>query len=71
MAGGENARIVPCMTCGARAERTYEGIEDDLYRCDNGHSFGVDYRRGPPVPVADLSAPNAGARHGLLRTKGT
>ena len=30
-----------------RAERTREGVESDDYRCDNGHTFGMDWRRGP------------------------
>jgi hypothetical protein len=57
MAGGEHARIVVCMTCGARAERTQEGDENDLYRCDNGHGFGIDWAHsGPPAkPLWPLS----------------
>lgn len=36
------------MLCGARAERTYEGLEDDLYQCESGHSFGIDWSHGSP-----------------------
>lgn len=49
MAGGEHARVVPCTLCGARAERTFEGLEDDHYRCERGHAFGIDWSYdGPP-----------------------
>jgi hypothetical protein len=38
-----------CMRCGEKAQRTYEGIEDDHYRCERcGFEFGVDWSRGPP-----------------------
>ncbi len=50
MAGGPNAEVVPCMMCFARAVRTYEGLEDDHYRCERGHSFGIDWSHdGPPA----------------------
>jgi hypothetical protein len=31
-----------------RAERVYEGVEDDHYACVDGHAFGVDWSRGAP-----------------------
>lgn len=54
MAGGPFATALPCFRCATaglvtRAERTSEGLETDLYRCPNGHVFGVDWRRGPPT----------------------
>jgi hypothetical protein len=30
-----------------KAVRIYEGSEDDHYRCEKGHKFGMDFRRGP------------------------
>jgi hypothetical protein len=48
MAGGPNARIVACLHCDARAERTSEGSEDDYYVCDGGHEFGIDWSYGGP-----------------------
>lgn len=70
MAGGPLAQEIPCFECLAegkatRAERLYEGVEDDQYRCDLGHEFGVDYRRGPatqatwpltPEQIAEVEA---------------
>jgi hypothetical protein len=52
MAGGPNAQTVPCMQCFARAERTGEGLEDDLYCCEAGHAFGIDWSvdGSPPTP---------------------
>jgi len=52
MAGGELAKNVPCMECLGdglltKAVRIYEGCEDDHYRCEKGHVFGMDWRRGP------------------------
>ena len=49
MAGGPNAAAMMCMSCGEKAVRTYEGIEDDHYRCEQcGFEFGVDWSRSPP-----------------------
>lgn len=31
-----------------KATRTREGAENDEYRCELGHGFSVDWRRGPP-----------------------
>jgi hypothetical protein len=62
MAGGPFAQLLNCMVCAfdgivTRAERVYEGVEDDHYRCDAGHAFGVDWRRGGPTePAWPLSA---------------
>ena len=58
MAGGVHAQLVPCLHCGERAERTGEGLEDDLYRCGAGHVFGIDWSvDGPPTsprwPMSD------------------
>jgi hypothetical protein len=52
MAGGPNAKFVPCMVClGDRlltkAKRTQEGVESDQYKCEKGHKFGMDWRTGP------------------------
>ena len=49
MAGGPFAAVVCCMTCGARADRTYEGLEDDHYLCIRGHTFGIDWSRSQPT----------------------
>jgi hypothetical protein len=52
MAGGKLAQTMYCMVCLAehrklvRAERTYEGDETDEYRCEAGHTFGMDWSRG-------------------------
>ncbi len=49
MAGGPNAAAVPCLACGAKAVRTYEGSEDDHYRCTAcARTFGIDWHRGAP-----------------------
>jgi len=50
MAGGANAAIVPCLKCAGPAHRTYEGQEDDHYRCSEcGSEFGIDWSvEGPP-----------------------
>lgn len=53
MAGGPLAQAVTCLPCliddstTTKAERTVEGVETDQYRCEKGHTFGVDWRRGP------------------------
>lgn len=50
MAGGPHAQTVMCMHCFERAERTGEGIEDDLYRCTVcDKKFGIDWSRGAPA----------------------
>jgi hypothetical protein len=39
-----------CLLAGGelvRATRVYEGVEDDHYRCERGHTPGVDWARGP------------------------
>jgi hypothetical protein len=49
MAGGPNAAIMMCMHCAGRAVRVAEGIEDDLYQCEEcGRKFGIDWSRGQP-----------------------
>jgi hypothetical protein len=30
-----------------KATRVYEGVEDDQYECPKGHTFGMDWRKGP------------------------
>jgi hypothetical protein len=56
VAGGVKAQMVPCMVCGERADRIAEGIEDDIYQCEQGHKFGLDWGRGPPgKPLWPLS----------------
>jgi len=51
MAGGIYAAAVPCLKCGERADRIYEGLEDDYYRCQTcGYEFGIDWSyAGPPA----------------------
>jgi hypothetical protein len=61
MAGGPNAEIVPCLVCFARAQRTSEGLENDWYRCEAGHTFGVDWSHGGP-PDAPRWPPSDEAR---------
>jgi len=66
MAGGPLAREVTCMVCLdegvlTRALRTNEGIESDDYRCEAGHTFGMDWSRGPATeaewpPPPELAA---------------
>jgi hypothetical protein len=63
MAGGPHAKTVPCLVCLSdkailtKAERTYEGDENDEYKCDKGHTFGMDWSRGeadePQWPASD------------------
>lgn len=69
MAGGPLAEYVACMVClddgcAVRAVRTAEGVESDDYQCERGHSFSLDWQRGPateaewPLPP-DLLPPGA------------
>ena len=42
-----------------KARRIYEGDEDDRYRCERGHEFGMNWVRGPATepqwpPVQEL-----------------
>jgi len=49
MAGGPNAAIVMCLHCAGKAVRAHEGIENDLYRCEDcGGNFGIDWSDGQP-----------------------
>ena len=48
VAGGPHAALVACLHCGRCAVRTGEGLEDDLYRCEAGHDFGIDWSHGGP-----------------------
>lgn len=66
MAGGPHARFVPCMHCFSRAERTYEGLEDDHYTCERGHRFGVDWSHGGP-PQRPCWPPTAAEREAFER----
>ena len=52
MAGGPNAAAMLCMKCLGKANRTAEGLEDDLYQCERcGNRFGIDWSHGkPPTP---------------------
>lgn len=44
MAGGKYAVAVPCLKCAKRADRNYEGLENDYYRCSVcGYEFGIDW----------------------------
>lgn len=62
MAGGPHAATIACITCAldgrvVAAERTYEGMEDDAYRCLFGHTPHVDWsRRCPTEPTWPPSA---------------
>jgi hypothetical protein len=62
MAGGANAAIVPCMKCAGAAYRTYEGCEDDHYRCSQcGSEFGIDWScdvppQAPCWPISEEEA---------------
>jgi hypothetical protein len=70
MAGGPLAQEIWCFTCYGetnkitKATRVYEGEEDDHYRCELGHEFGVDFRKGPateaqwPPPPELVAAAN-------------
>jgi hypothetical protein len=49
MAGGPFAEVVACLERWKRAERVYEGSEDDHYLCEDGHPFGIDWSRGMPT----------------------
>jgi lysyl-tRNA synthetase class I len=76
MAGGPFAEAIMCMPCAfedhvvTRAVRTRDGVETDQYRCERGHEFGVEYRRGPattpqwPPSESDLAAVEAMKRDG-------
>jgi hypothetical protein len=57
VAGGPHAQVVPCPQCGARATRQYEGVEDDHYRCERGHDFGIDWSHGGPPQEAQWPPP--------------
>ncbi len=50
MAGGVNAAIILYLKCGGSADRTFEGQEDDRYRCSEcGFEFGMGWSYdGPP-----------------------
>jgi hypothetical protein len=49
MAGGPNASAIMCRICYGEAGRTYEGMENDHYRCSQcGNEFVVDWRHGQP-----------------------
>ncbi len=57
MAGGIYAAAVPCLKCAGRADRIYEGLEDDYYRCSAcGYEFGIDwsYAGAPSAPAGPL-----------------
>jgi len=52
MAGGPLANAMVCMDCLGdavltKAIRIYEGAESDQYRCEKGHTFGMDWRDKP------------------------
>jgi hypothetical protein len=80
MAGGVNAAVVPCGKCAGPAHRTYEGQEDDHYRCGEcGYSFLIDWHvDGPPQnpcwPVSEEKAEEirkmAAQVFGVLRKSG-
>lgn len=62
MAGGIYAAAVPCLKCAGRADRIYEGLEDDYYRCSAcDYEFGIDWASaGPPLkpcwPISEAEA---------------
>ncbi len=58
MAGGKFAQFVPCAVCMetrtlTKATRLREGVESDQYRCEKGHSFGMDW----PTPATEPQWP--------------
>lgn len=68
MAGGPLAQNVPCMVClmdddiMTKAVRVSEGAEADKYRCEKGHTFSMDFPRGPATepswpPPPELGGP--------------
>jgi hypothetical protein len=62
MAGGPFAEIVACVECleegrVTKATRVYEGAEDDHYRCEKGHEFGIDWRGEPATEAQWPPAP--------------
>jgi len=62
MAGGEYAAILPCLRCAGPADRIFEGLEDDHYRCRECHAeFAVDWSYdGPPkTPCWSISEEEA------------
>jgi hypothetical protein len=61
MAGNEFTKVVPCIECGARAQRTGEGVETDEYVCERGHYFLIDWSHGPQ-PTAPLWPPSKSAK---------
>jgi hypothetical protein len=66
MAGGPLAAFVPCMVCLrerrlTKASRIHEGVEDDHYRCELGHEFGMDWRRGPATEAQWPPSPELAA----------
>jgi hypothetical protein len=64
MAGGPYANVVPCSHCERQgvlepAERTYEGSENDVYRCARGHTFAIHWRQIPERPLFERPSPVA------------
>lgn len=44
---------MPCLVddgVNTRAIRVHEGIESDQYRCEKGHTFGMDWREPATEP---------------------
>ena len=72
MAGGPHAQVVACLHCLGRAERTHQGLEDDLYLCAAGHTFGIDWSvDGPPgAPRWPPSAEEAAQFEWLRQLRG-
>lgn len=75
MAGGPNAVHVACTTCMwqasqiTKATRIGEGIENDFYRCEQGHEFGIDWEYGGP-PNAPQWPPPAELLEALKKLPG-
>lgn len=74
MAGGPHAETVMCLACAKQgrvtpAQRFREGLENDWYRCPEGHETGVDWSYGAPEAPTwppseeDLAAVAMFARH--------
>lgn len=61
MAGGKFAAVMGCLVCGARADRIYEGDEDDTYKCEAGHQFNVEWREPATEPMWTGAPANTGS----------
>lgn len=69
MAGGPYAKAVACWRCAEQADRTYEGVENDLYRCNVcGYEFGIDFDNSG-LPERPLWPPTPEERAAILQRR--